>query len=361
MNRELVAIVSAQCPSPLLRIEDERFYWLDIVACAEFLGLLAPLAEEIRAGLAARAAAEAADLAPAAAAIQDRANRWRYSLNLITADETRLWLAARNLSLDDLHDTLSRHYWQEHRPAAAATLRAVPEAEVWARLWADVHFTHRFRPFARALVHRAIASLLILNRTTVDDILSQNVLAAFRERHGLTPAPLAELAGRLRFQGEHLPDLLQMEARYLRHRGELATPEQCQRRLRALRPRLLRVRFGRGVFASAHQAREAQLCVNVDGEPLAAVCTRAGAGFGEASGYLEDLGSAGALLVSAQPGECLAPFEEEGRFVLLHLWEKDEPEPGCPEVQRRVEEAIVGEAFAQYEQADVLWLQFAPE
>ena len=91
-------------------------------------------------------------------------------------------------------------------------------------------------------------------------------------------------------------------------------------------------------------AREAVMCVREDGIEPAALAAEIGCPHARSRVFLEDLDEdLYDALVSAAPGDFLAPIESEGgRGILLHrLTAKHEPDASDPEVLRRVDDEIV--------------------
>ncbi len=338
---------SSPASAPLLAIQRREYGWLDLLETADYLGLLDARAHRLARGQALAAAARDAGEELDGATVQAAANAWRYRLHLITAAETQIWLDQRGLTLDDLYEFLCRELWLGNPPQAAPAPapELAPDA-LAAHLWADALLGQRFWPLATPFIRRAIAAALVLNPGPPGGTLPADV-------------------GRARRFGRTAPEVLaEREARYAQFCAEIASAGNCRRRLSAMRPQLLGVRYEVATFANPEVAREAQLCANVDREPLAAVTGRAGGRYAELEAFVADLPEVlRQRLLSAASQECLAPVPGAvaGEWLVYRLAEKREPDLAAPAVSQRVRECLIEDTFAQYLHQDVRWLRFTPD
>ena len=107
---------------------------------------------------------------------------------------------------------------------------------------------------------------------------------------------------------------------------------------------------------------EAVLCVQDDGEDIAAVVGRAGGMILAKHALAYELEhEVRTALLSAVPGQVLGPYpREDGRATLLILEGKSEPTLADPKVRAHVQETLEVRAF-RAELADrVRWLRWRP-
>lgn len=108
---------------------------------------------------------------------------------------------------------------------------------------------------------------------------------------------------------------------------------------------------------SRDAAREVFECVSADGEPMEEVASGAGYPYRHSHVFYEDLPEEmQPKLLSARPGEILAPIEREGAFELCRLVDKTELDLADDEVRARVDAKIVERHFSELVARFVRWI-----
>ena len=133
----------------------------DLIDWAAFRGELGPIWKELLRLVAAEAKADESELELDDSEIDAAAESFRYSHDLITAEETERWLEQRALSLDDFSDYFVRHYWGnkiddvEPEPIEYAS---APN-ELRGLLVAELNLSGEMEHFAKRLSWRVAGSL----------------------------------------------------------------------------------------------------------------------------------------------------------------------------------------------------------
>ena len=354
---------------PLVQVGRQSFTWPELLAWAELLGVLQPFWRELAHGqVLVQAAATRGEVLPQEQ-VQEAANAWRYERGLITAEETQQWLTLRGLDLDALFNYLSRCLWR-HKATddtpPASWPPAPPADELNRLLWHEAQFSGRFRHLALPGLWRALVVGFILHRGELNATVLQQAQEFLARNLGHEPDDLAHGRIPLAYAGETLEAMVRWEAYYQRHCEDIASTEDCRRRLPAMRPELIRLDLEHAVFHDENAAREARLCVSVDGESLAAVAQRAGAAWQRERLFSGDLPEPWREpLMSATVGVCFGPLamsaEDSGPVRLWRVLRKEDPSLADPEVRQRVRERLITDTFAQYVNDDVHWLRFTPD
>jgi hypothetical protein len=213
---------------------------------------------------------------------------------------------------------------------------------------------------AEAFVHGAFARC--------GEALAARATAEAREpRQPVDPEAVAELVARAAtgpdrgFSGD-LPErcsaVLRAHAAHEHFRARTATPARLVERLRDRRLDLTRVRFDEIRLPSSAAAREAVLCLRVDGMVLPQVAVRAGVECAVQETEIEQLAGAMRTAIAAgRPGETIGPIPEDGdggwRLAVLH--ERCAPTLDDARVRRRLIEEVAGLALARAAAGKVDW------
>jgi hypothetical protein len=103
-------------------------------------------------------------------------------------------------------------------------------------------------------------------------------------------------------------------------------------------------------------AREAALCVRLDGRSLADVAADCHAWVSRLTTYVADVEPwAQPLLLAAQPGDLVGPLEQSGRFVLFEVHRRTPPSPADPAIRDRAETTLVERAVKRATDGWVEW------
>ena len=310
----------------LFTVADRTYAWEDVLLAAELRGEVGALEQQTRQGLAClrRLASEAGELP--AEALRTAATLFRYERDLLAAEELEAWLDAHGLTVSDwngyLRRLLLRERWVDELERIESEFAAGDE-EVEAALPAEAICTGFLRRAAERLAEDAALAASVdavedsPDRTTLIAALTRGAEVA-RARAPSLPEVEREVAA-------HGVDWVRIEAETL----ELADPEA---------------------------AREAALCVRVDGRPLADVADECGLPANALVLYLGDADpELRTALVSASPGELIGPIEHGAGHILLQLRAKAAPSADDPELGHRAAAVLAARAVERELRDRVLW------
>jgi hypothetical protein len=311
---------------PLFTVAGRTYAWEDVLIGTELRGELAVLERQTRLGLAClkRLAAEPDALPPET--LRAAAAHFRHEHNLLAADELDGWLAARDLTVADwnayLRRLLLRQLWAAELEQIASVL-AVGDEEVEAALPAEAACTGFLRRAAERLAEDAA---LVAEADAVEDADDRNAFIGALTRN-------AEAV-----------------------RGRVPSPADVEREVAAHTLDWIRVDTVALELAEPEAAREAALCVRVDGRTLSDVAGDSGVPAGELVLYLEDAEpELRTALVSASPGELIGPFERPSGQLLLELRSKTAPSTADPELVRRASAVLAARVVERELRDRVVW------
>ena len=321
--------------SPQLRVPADRslftvagrtYAWEDVLLAADLRGDLGALERQTRQGLACVRRLAADGEALPAESVRAAATVFRYERNLLAAEELEAWLAARGLTVADWNGYLRRLLLRERWADELARIEsefAVGDDEVEAALPAEAVCTGFLRRAAEQLAEDAALADAggpvgdSPDRATLIATLARGADAA-RTRAPSDAEIERELAG-------HSLDWIRIDAEALE-------------------------------LGDAEAAREAALCVRVDGRTLADVASDCGVPTSALALYLEDAEPELRLaLLSGSPGELVGPVATGSGHVLLQLHTKAEPSADDPELARRATAVLTARAVQRELRNRVLW------
>ena len=310
----------------LFTVAGLTYAWEDVLLAAELRGELGGLEQQTRQGLAClrRLAAEA-EVMPAEA-VRAAATVFRYERNLLAAEELEAWLDARGLTVSDwngyLRRLVLRERWVDELDQIESEY-AVGDEDVEAALPAEAICTGFLSRAAERLAEDAALA-------DADGAVADN------PDRGALIAAVAESAEAVRARAPSPPEIERVVASHALEwiRIEAETLE----------------------LADAEAAREAALCVRVDGRPLAEVADECGVPANAEVFYLADAHPGfQAALVSASPGELLGPFDQGDGQLLLQLLAKVEPSADDPELRRRATAVLAARGVERELRNRVVW------
>jgi hypothetical protein len=289
-------------------VDGASYSWGDVLVSAELRGELAALVSETRHRL-----ASAVVSTPSPDAVREAGLRFRRERGLLSAEELEAWLAHWHLSVAD---------WTEHLRRTVSNENVAGElAEVDAEL------------------EKAAA---------VDAICSG--FLEYEAKRLASDASLAE------------PDasgddrIAQIAAAAASARAALAASADVEREIDTRALEWTRIDAELLELADLDAAREAALCVRVDGLSLAEVAADCGIAVQRRELYLEEAERERLTgLLGANAGELVGPIEREGGFLLVHVHGRTRPSAGDPELRRRAQEYLVERASARAFEARVRW------
>jgi hypothetical protein len=311
---------------PLFTVAGRTYAWDDVLIAAELRGEIRALERQTREGLACvRRLAVEPDALPAET-LRAAATAFRHEHNLLAGDELEAWLADRALVVADWNGYLRRLLLRERWAAELERIEsefAVGDEEVEAALAAEAVCTGFLR---RAVERLAEDVALVAAEDAVEDAGDRTAFIAALTR----------------------------EAEAVRAR--VPNPTDVEREVAAHTLDWIRVEADTLELGEAEAAREAALCVRVDGRSLTDVGDDCGVPASALVLYLGDAEPAlRAALVSASAGELIGPVEREAGHLLLQVQAKTAPSAADPELGRRAAAVLAARAVERELRDRVLW------
>jgi hypothetical protein len=267
--------------------------------------------------------------------------RFRYERQLIAAAELEAWLAERSLRLDELQGVLRRELLRERFAATTTTANcdAVMRAEAicTGALAAYAGELRAWHAASAAAVDRGVAG----TRAAADaQRVDATVTAALADAASGLPALGSDELGR------RVARLAALAATYERVRDEGVSEAAIDARVAAHRLDWTLVTGRELSFALEGAARETRLRVEHDGETLQQVAGVLGV---EPVRRELELGSApkqlGSELLAAREGSLVGPWHEDGRWRVLELDGRFEPDGHG---RARARDELLGELVERY-------------
>ena len=292
----------------------QAYTWADVIAAGRAWGDWGEIERRARDGLARqRLAAERGY--PFSEDDVDAAGReFRYERRLLAAEELYAWLE---------HWELTVAAWLDH--LRRALLRAAP-AEPQARdepppevVWAEAVCSGALERLARKVAERA---------------------AAYRATTGTDPG------------GDHAG----MQAAFEELTARAVSARAIEEQIAAHRLDWVEADVRRVTFPAEETAREAALCVRIDGLALAAVAEQAGLAMATQCVALEAAEpELQPHLLSAEPGDLIGPLALDGAFCLVEVADKRPPSAGDPDIVARAERLLRERAATDAVLSEVTW------
>ena len=343
---------------PIFLSGGEVYGWWQVLDLLRFLGKLKPIVGGVRTSIACTDLARQRGLIVGAGELEDALESLRYDLDLITAEETEVWLQRAGITLQDMKYYLERRHWK----AALATDAAVADVEpavsevlVDDALWAEFVCDPQFKRFSVSLAARVAASL-----DKADEPLGRQAVAdekhRFSERVGCPPDQIADWLAGASMAQERLDDLARMEANYRATCADALTEANLLRQLQIRFLPLIRYDVQWAYFENDDIAREVHMCVAEDGEDLNEVLSRAGVESEIKSIFFNDLREdLKPLFMAVRPGKMSPPVRLDGSFGIFLVHDKTEPSIEDDKVRRLLEDGLMASTFANLIDSHVRW------
>jgi hypothetical protein len=278
--------------------------------------------------------------------IDAAAEAFRYERDLITAEETEQWLAARGLTLDDFSDYFGRRYWGmklEGEVTAPDTPYPATSEELRRLFAAELIFSGDIDSLTTQLAWRLAAAC---DKSQTDAEALADEREQFLERHGIEAADLESWLAQLGRDTTWLSEMEAMEVAYQRRLDDVLVPHALKNELVTLRLPLTRFEIEVIELESRDAAREALFCVREDGMSMEEVAAESRYPFRVVNLLLEDLTpELQQVFVSVSPGEVLPPMPRGDGFELCRVINKIEPNAEDDSVKQRVEQRLLDRHF----------------
>jgi hypothetical protein len=285
-SAHLAAIAGEAGPRAVFSAHGREYRWSDVIAAAVAYGDWGRIRRQA-----------AADRRPAG---REAVTAWRRQQKLLSADETLAWLDHWCVEMTDLERHLG-----VRAPAAGTDLDRAA--------WIEAVCSGAHRHLAWGLA----------------------------ERVALAPSP-PDAATEL-----DLAELERLDRAFERRKQEIECSDAVARLIAANAAEWVRVGLRRLTLSDLDAAREAVLCVRVDGLSLADVAAIAGAELHEEREFLDELDADWrALISSAAVGELRGPVATSAGHAVMELLDK-EFAADDPDVVARARKAAVEQAVAR--------------
>ncbi len=312
-------------PRPLFSVEDVTYCWDDALASASALVSLEQLRHATRQGLEYVLRAEALQDSLDQASLTAAATSFRYERGLLSAEELEAWLERWDLTIAEWSAYLERSLLLE-------------------RFADELDATGAESSLEDAELERA---------EYVDAVCS-----GFLEQEANRFAADAALAGAVAGEddGDRAALVERIEAAAADARARVASEDAVNREIAKHGLDWTRLELDELELADDQAAREAALCVRVDGRAIADVAADCGVPLNSMSVYVADLErELSPTLLGAQPGDLVGPVERDGGFVLLAINGRTLPSPTDPKLRQRAETALVERAVKRAVESGVDW------
>jgi len=312
----------------LFTIENREFGWDEIAIAAELWGEWRPFFEKTRQSLACLRLAEKAGQMPPAAEVRDAATAFRYAHNLISAEETQVWLDRWRMTVGDwmncLRGQLLLDQWA-HKIDRIVAAHPVSDTEV-----------------RQVIRHYAVCA---------------GELASWTRKLAGRAAVVAK-SGSLAAAGQTPRDLVaSIDDQFDRHSRRNVTPQSLAAKIDDHRLDWIRVDCRYVWFPEERIAREAAWCLTEDGLTLEEVAHDSRTIVQQWNFYLDEIEApARAHFLSARRGDWLGPIKMIEGFPLFSVVAKTMPAAADPQIRERAERSIVAAFTEQAINERVKWI-----
>jgi len=326
----------------------QEYLALDAVDAAIFRGEIEDKWQNFLRHIAAEQRADELELELDESAISAAAEEFRYRHDLITAEETEVWLANRGLTFDDFSDYFARQYCvgAVHEGFSTEEIGYVSaDPELRGLFIAELILSGELEDMTVKLMWRLAARCSEEEPTSVAITAEER---KFLDRIKIQPAQIANWLEELGRDSQWLNEMLIIEAAYGKHCDRVLVPDARQRELIGLRLQLTRLEVELIELDSRDAAREALLCVRQDGMSIEEVATEERYPYRRADFLLGELpDDAQQKYLSVSPGDVLEPMPRGDGFELCRIINKVEPKADDPEVTSRLDQHLLERHFLE--------------
>ncbi len=282
-------------------------------------------------------------------AIDAAAESFRYAHDLITAEETEQWLAARGLSLADFTDYFARQHWlstvDEKIESNDVDLIAA-QSELRELFTTELIFSGGLDQLNTRLMWR-LAALATTEDGNIDPERISTERNAFLDRTKVAEGKLNDWLAQLGRDQKWFDAMMAMEAAYRSLCEKVLTSQARQKQLATLRMPLTQFEAEVIEVESREAAKEALLCIRQDGMSMEEIAAEARYPFRRIT-FLHDAvpEELKQKFWSISAGDVLDPLPRGDGFELYRITKKIEPDPADPAVQQRVDERLLERQFS---------------
>ena len=336
-------------------IESESYHWRDVVAAAVAWGRWAALERQTRAADALVRAARDAGVLPSAAELDAEAREFRYARDLVSADETRRWLARHDLTLERWTASLRRTLVSRRAPAGSPAAGAEESAD-GRMVLDDAICSGALESIGRELAARAAAAAATAAVPDEPSLDGGNGSASACPAGAAVPPPGIMPADAF---ARALAAVAGVDRGWQRARARALTPEQLRAQIGAHQLDWVRLDCATLAFGDVEIAREALLSVRDDGLPLADVAVAARVPLQERGFFLEEVEPPFRdRFIGAHEGELVGPLGgAQGAATIYLVRRKTLPSPDDPVVRERAERGVLQSLLGRESARRVRWAE----
>jgi hypothetical protein len=349
--------------SRLFTVAGRTYSRRDAIALAMLRGDWFAFEAELRQGLACFRWARERQNESRPTSLPRAAEEFRYSRNLLTAEEMEAWLDDARLPFEEwaryLERASLRQVWKD-RLREILDVQPIGRTETADCLHAEAVCSGRLHAFEVALaacaaLYDAADQTEYRNPVPLDRLAiaraSAECAALFTSEQD--PETAGSWTGRLLHLGA-------LDARFQAAVQRAATDDGIRAEILARPVEWLRVQWTAMALESEDCAREAAACLRHDREGFEDVAARAHARLADDWIFLEDLAGPDRLAVlAARPGDLVGPFSKDGVWQLALLNARCSPSEQQPQVRCRAE-SVIRAALTADGAAQVQWHQRCP-
>jgi hypothetical protein len=327
-----------------VRFGDERHDVADLVLVGVVTTDWQALVTEVRRGVALE---RTRDGRPTREELSNELTAFRYAHRLIAAADLMAWLADRSLQLQDLEGVLQRRWLRDR--FHDASVQPVSDAQLASCMWAEALVAGTLQRCTETLIAWHAGTDWVAAIETAHSGTWSPVVGADRTER-IAAVVLDDSASGLRALGvadvaRRVQRVIALQAGYERFRSQAVTEKAVDARLARHRMDWTVVDGTELSFEREGAARETRMHVVADGETLPEVASLLGV---ETVSRQLEIGTApaeiSATLLAAQQGDLLGPWKEDGRWRVLEVAGKTEPESAADEALRsRARDELLGE------------------
>lgn len=342
---------------PIFSVGEQTYLWEDLLLAAYLWGEWPGLSARARTGLgclARLAELEDEETALPEAELSEAAAEFRYARDLGAADAMEAWLEQRGLDTEGWLDTLRRPLlqarWSEELPAIRKQHR-IGRREYERAIEADLLCSGEAVRLAGQLAGRAAIHARCHERSGPEarDAQAPGVPLPKLPRGGLAGLDAQRVRARL-------AELARVETDYRRFAAGPFPERAIRDQIGAHQLEWTRVTARVLVLDTLDAAREAALCVRLDGRDLVDVAALAGATVEEWVRYVDEMpAELHDDLAGAKAGEVLGPRPLGDHVVLVVVTAKRLPDENDAAIHARAVAAILAAAVSREVASRVRW------
>ena len=319
--------------------DDQSFAWADVVLAELHRGGWVDLEQRTRAGLAARRASVASGRELSAAETTAAARAFRFERGLLAGEQLDAWLDGWGIGLAEWREYLRRELLRGRSTGAGE----VGDDEVSAAIGVEAICSGLLEAAAGRLAAQAALAAPEAEPATSGGRV--DVVAA-AELLGISPEQCAE----------RLELVERLDAAATLARAELVGGDVVAEELAKHRQEWLRLELGVLALDSEDAAREALLCLRLDGLELPAVASRARHDLRRLSTTLAEAPEwLAPYVVGVEEGSVIGPVRHDPGFAVVVVESRREPTLDNPPVRERAEAAVVTRAVQRQVASRIVW------